>query len=139
MRRPSGSATAPGVSAAGDILLEDLEAGDCVRRLPGRRRPQPPAVPCGDPHRAEVYAVFDLAEPASGDYPGDEEVRRLTDGGCERRALELRLPADGYAAVSFSPDEGTWDVGDREVLCLLEAEQDTSGPLPRGVGDGAPA
>lgn len=131
---PERAGEGGGVVTAGDVLLEDLQPGDCVRRLPAGAVRTLEAVPCGEPHRAEVYAVFDLTAPPGGTYPGDEEVRRVTDGGCDRRSTELGLPAKGLAAVSFSPDEDTWGLGDREVICLLEAPDGLTGPLPRGGG-----
>ena len=78
------------------------------------------AVPCFDPHDAEVYAIFDIEGSA---YPGDNAIGSATDLGCYKRfqgfvghAYETSV-LDIY---SLHPLEDGWvELDDREVVCSV--------------------
>ena len=106
------------ISGRGDISVEDLRLGDCLNNLEEGTQLSVPAVPCAEPHEAQVYAVTDL-EP--GPYPGDEMITAET----ERRCLDLMKTdfPDAFADESvqvffFHPTSASWAQGDQEIVCV---------------------
>ncbi len=79
------------------------------------------AVPCSEPHQNEVYHLFDVED---GDFPGNEPIQDEAREGC-------LAEFEGYVDATFEesaldigalwPTEGTWDDGDREVVCYVFA------------------
>ena len=109
-----------------DLGAFDMEVGDCFNDPEGMELGtqstvlQLPAVPCGDPHDNEVFALIDLED---GDYPGVEDV---SEEGFMRCMDEF----EGYVGAAYDetdlifdpylyPTEQTWEAGDREVVCAL--------------------
>ena len=116
---PRASGSSP-EAASGDVTPEDLTNGDCIRELPeGDRFLDVPTVPCDEPHEAQVYSMFDLAD---GDWAGEDSVIDDASEGC----LDL-LDADFPGAYDdpdvdiffLYPTELTWRFGNREVVCAI--------------------
>jgi hypothetical protein len=103
-----------------EVPFADLEVGMCVNDSDvGDFLWGLPVVDCSQPHDSEIYEIVDLP---AGDYPGDEEVFRLSDELC----LEAFEPYVGlpYAEselyfLFYSPDKRSWGFDDRSVLCTL--------------------
>lgn len=79
-------------------------------------------VECVEPHDAEVYAVFDT--PDADTYPGPEPLVALAEDRCAV-AFEtfVGVPygeADLTVGLAY-PSEGTWEAGDRVILCTVRA------------------
>ncbi len=97
-----------------------MQAGDCFNVPDGLQVVSIEAVPCHDPHDAEVYALFDIEGSV---YPGDDAVDSATDLGCYQRfegfvghAYETSV-LDIY---SLHPLEDGWvELNDREVVCSI--------------------
>jgi len=109
--------------------VESLQPGDCVADVMAEERVP---VPCGEPHKAEVFAVFSLP---LDQWPGDEVVIAEAERGCQERlgAYEAALRDDPRLELAFvHPGEDSWPEGDREVVCLLRdpAGQRTGSLLP---------
>jgi hypothetical protein len=118
----------------GHVTTEDLRVGDCTADVPSGRTLTVEIVPCLRPHAGEVFAVFDLPD---GSYPGDDDVRRLSEGGCLSR-LASYVGAEpgktGYDVAFLRPLRDSWAVN-RTAECLLHAPDDV--PLAgtaRGAG-----
>src|SRR5690606_13104575 len=96
-----------------------LEVGHCVESLPlGGASPWTYLiVDCDLPHKAEVYATFDLTE---GDWPGDDAVDEEAYEDFQERLLNHPgAPDDPSVLVgTLYPTEGAWAIGDRRVVCL---------------------
>ena len=109
------------VTSAGDVSLDDLRVRDCTGALPESEVLTLRVVPCTEPHTAEVFATF----PLEGDrYPGDADVTRFAEGGCDRELGALlgdEVETTPYELFYFSPTEQSWRLGDRTVICLLTA------------------
>jgi Domain of unknown function (DUF4190)/Septum formation len=70
------------VREAGTESVFDLRVGDCVNDLEETTvEVAVEAVPCSQPHDAEVISSFELP---GGDYPGEDSVFRVADRRCSR-------------------------------------------------------
>ncbi len=121
-----------GVSVAPDEQApfdpSTLVVGACLDDLPGGFVSADNLVDCAQPHSYEAFGGFDVAD---GAYPGDDAIETAAIEGCEAAYA-------GYVGVSYQdsrldyyyvgPTAQTWEVGDREIFCLLydpKAEQTT--------------
>lgn len=76
-------------------------------------------VPCDSPHDNEVFAVFDMPD---GPWPGQEAVDVAIDDGCLPRFetfVGIDYESSRYVSTSLFPTEGSWEGGDREIVCFL--------------------
>lgn len=108
------------ITSGGNIAVSSLRPGDCVNGLEtGQIGLTVPAVPCSEPHEAEVYSVFDVTQ--GGAWPGEDPVIQEAEDRCLRE-LEDNFPdeyADNQVDIFYlHPSEATWRAGDREVICL---------------------
>jgi hypothetical protein len=91
--------------------LNDASAGDEVSSVP--------IVPCSEPHDSEAYHAFDLP----GDvHPGDEAVKQAAGEGCVpafEKFVGIAYPESNLDFAFYFPTTGTWDQGDREILCIV--------------------
>jgi Septum formation len=120
------------ITDAGDVSAFSLEVGDCVSDLElSAAITSLPAVPCDEPHQAEVVGVFDLPE---GEYPSEAELTSQADAGCANR-LMLYAPtavSDSSLQISYLyPLEQQWPT-DREVVCFAVA---ASGTMTGSIAD----
>ena len=97
-----------------------LDVGDCLQDL-GQLRSigDVDIVDCDEAHVNEVFYLFDIAE---SEFPGIDETNTIAEEGC----LELfedyvgRDFASSILNIRFlTPSPATWDLGDREVICIL--------------------
>jgi len=115
-----------------------LAVGDCLpssAKVVGEREPQPPRVPCSQPHRYEVYATPDLD--ISGDWPGQSAVYQQAKSQCYGAFVAgtgwdpEKLP-DGVEELTIDPSKGGYQSGkDRSVECLVVLPKDRTGPFIR--------
>jgi hypothetical protein len=80
------------------------------------------AVPCSNPHHAEVYATFKLT---GSTYPGDEVVGTQSDSGCQSYLSVYSASAtddDALTLYYFAPTRESWRAGDRGVVCIASDE-----------------
>ncbi|AEG43101.1 septum formation family protein [Isoptericola variabilis] len=109
-----------------------LVLGSCVAELPDDglvRGVQ--AVPCADPHEAQVVGRTDAAPDAV--WPGDDAVAARTARGCGPDLLGPQAresgAADGLRYVVWVPSEDSWADGDRTGLCLAVSAEPRTGTL----------
>ncbi|MDQ1082519.1 MULTISPECIES: DUF4190 domain-containing protein [Microbacterium] len=112
-----------GVSVAPDEQApfdpSGLVVGACLDELAGGFVTSDNIVDCAQPHSYEAFGGFDVA---GGDYPGDAAIESAALDGCEAAFT-------GYVGASYQdsrldyyyvgPTQQTWEVGDREIFCLL--------------------
>ena len=122
------------IDKAGLVNEIDLQIGDCLEdRTPTEDALALDAVPCDEPHRAEVFARFTL-EPVDGDdgYPGADSVRRRARAGCRNR-LRTFVPREYDTQLAdmtyFSPDRIDWAIGDHDVTCFANFDAERSEPI----------
>lgn len=119
---------APETTAAPETTVSDVDAfdvtvGECML-LPGEDTliNTLEGVDCSAPHDAQAFALFDIPD---GDFPGLTAVEAAMDEGCLERF-------EGFVGTSYQesslyytglyPTSGSWDAGDREVVCLIVPE-----------------
>lgn len=107
------------LTSGGSIQVEDLEVGDCVNGVRENKEfRRLPAVPCAEPHEAEVFAVFQIS---GSSWPGQAAVQEQAEGCVDR--LEGYAPAavddEKLEVFYLHPTEQSWRQGDREVTCLV--------------------
>ena len=106
-----------------DTDVFTLQVGDCLNDAPAAETVETiPTVPCTEPHDSEIYASIIM----TGDtFPGTDAVIAEADTAC--------LDAfEGFVGVSYAdslyyyssyfPTEGSWEGGDREILCTIYDE-----------------
>lgn len=110
------------ITEAGGLGAFAMEIGDCFQMPTEDLVESVEAVPCTDPHDAQVYAKFDMPD---GVYPGDAVVTEAGDTGClDRFAAFVGKPFDEsslYLSYLF-PTMETWDepsLKDREIVCVI--------------------
>jgi hypothetical protein len=118
------------VTQRGDVSAMAMNVGDCLPKGVDLNEEALTValVPCGEPHSAEVYAEFVLAD---GGYPGDAQVTRLAEGGCMKRFRQFNglSYAKSVLDVTFlQPISASWGLN-REVTCMVGATTPTTGTL----------
>lgn len=118
----------------GEISAFDVREGDCLNLPPSQEEIYSvEAVPCDQPHQAEVYAVFELGGEA---YPGDGRVVRSAEAGCNQRfpgAIGRRHARSELEFHSMYPTRQSWRLhDDRGVTCWVTRPGDRlfTGSLP---------
>jgi hypothetical protein len=86
------------VTDGGRASVLDLRVGDCLPD-PGDtgRKQTVDLVECDLPHRAEVYALFDI----EGEYTTDQEVTHLAESGCYDRFKGYVGVAPGKSSLTI--------------------------------------
>jgi hypothetical protein len=99
-----------------------LAVGECLA-LPALRGhdDQPDRrVSCSSSHDGEVIFRFRLPD---GAYPGDDAVSERASARCGGRPFAdyygAPLPGSGLETVFYRPRHGSWQAGDREVVCAI--------------------
>lgn len=116
----------------GDTEAFDLQVGDCFDDPAVDQEVQSvTAVPCAEPHDAEVYAEFELPD---GDFPGETEVSEAGGQGCYDRFEEFAGIAPEASTLSvfyLQPTEDSWEgADDRQITCaVIDEAGPTTGSL----------
>ncbi|PJJ65177.1 putative regulator of septum formation [Compostimonas suwonensis] len=119
------------VSEAGQADAFTLLVGDCYNdeNLDATEVSEVPAVPCAEPHDNEVYYTFDIPDAT---YPGEDSILTQADAGCEGEFPNFIGMAYADSSIEYSylyPSEGSWKDGDREVVCIVYSDTQTTGSL----------
>lgn len=113
-----------------------LVVGACLDDLPGGFVSADNLVDCAEPHWYEAFGGFDVTD---GPYPGDEAIETAAFDGCEAAYTDyVGVPYQDSRLEYYyvGPTEQTWEVGDREIFCLLfdpKAEQTTGSLAGSGL------
>jgi hypothetical protein len=120
------------ITKGGNLSVDDVRAGDCLKEFGEGNTFSVDAVPCEEQHKVQVYAVFNLAD--RPDFPGDDTVTSEAEKGCTDRvaaAVRGKVDSGELSVAYFHPQEGTWNRGDREVACIVIAERgNLTEPVP---------
>ena len=102
-------------SVSADIGVMEIEEGDCIVSGldTGTSVEAVTIVPCSDAWQYRVTAVLDLGE--ANQYPGDGAL-----------AGEAALKCGSDVAFYLYPTPESWDLGDREIVCLEEPPAPTT-------------
>jgi Septum formation len=116
----------------------DLRAGDCFDDPPeDEERATVSAVPCTEPHDAEVYAELESDEASDG-YPGESVLIAEAERGCAERFEPFAGIADESTTLAIHylvPTRLSWEsVDDREITCIVA---DPAGPTTGSLAGSA--
>jgi hypothetical protein len=119
-RDDAGTVAAEGVLDASEIAVGDCINDEATTSEEVTEVSSVTAVPCGQPHDAEAYSVFDLPD---GDFPGQEEVALAGEEQCmEDFESFIGTPYEEsrYEIGTLFPTEEAWnEMADREFVCLV--------------------
>ena len=138
MRRGVGVAAAALVLATAACAkgerFRPLATGECLPRsaqVVGDREQRPPLVPCGEPHRYEVYALPTLDDLDSwpGQDAADEAAKQLCyENFASGTGHDPRTLPDGVDVLTIGPSESSFTTArDRRVECLVVLPRDRRG------------
>jgi hypothetical protein len=125
----SGSA-APSVTSTptvGNLQLSQLQAGDCLTGTNMELNTSDPwpkltlAVPCTQPHTAEVFLANDNFWPQNGPFPGASAISKDGTAACDsafQAYVGTTYKKSIYTWTNIIPDASTWPTGDRALHCV---------------------
>lgn len=125
-----GAPTVAASTTHGEILLEDLVAGDCLDEdleVVGVQRHLTVST-CDVPHLAQVAHVEDLP---SGGYPGDGAVEDMTESICTgafESFVGRSFASSRLGLYYYFPTSESW-VFDRSVTCVVTEDAPVTGTL----------
>ncbi len=118
---------APLTASEGDTDVYDLVVGDCFDD-PTMFSSElvevafVDAVPCDQPHDAEVYGVTTVPTDDDETFPGDDQIATTADDLCFESFESYVGAAYEESELDFNyyvPTEDSWAAGDRVVTCVL--------------------
>lgn len=97
-----------------------IAVGDCLNdgNLEGEVSTVP-TIACSEPHDSEAYASIIIDD---GPYPGEDAIFDQADTECIAAFNTFVGVNYEESVLNFSyyfPTPGSWDNGDREILCLI--------------------
>jgi Septum formation len=103
-------------AAAADAVtfVNDVRVGQCYQNNGSD------AVPCGQPHDVEVFAILPLG---GQQLPAEAELDQLAEHGCAaqfRTYVGLASDASRLDFDWWTPTKASWASGDRTLVCILE-------------------
>lgn len=118
------------IKSAGRLHVYDLKVGDCFddEAAESELKSNVPAVPCTEPHSAEVFAVV---RASGASYPGDDTIDKQAQTVCTSRMNAVdsdRVPSDAELHW-FRPTESYWRLNHRNIACLVVTQTTHRGSL----------
>lgn len=113
-RDPSGR-----IVGAGAVGTNALQVGDCFLEPPEGTVLVVDAVPCAEPHAGQVVGVVEADD--VDDWPGTGALAAQATDRCLRavRTAGVAITEPGLGLQGWVPDEGSWDEGDRRIVCWI--------------------
>jgi len=118
------AATAP---AVGNLQLAQLQVGDCLTGANMELNSSNPwpkltsAVPCSQPHTAEVFFADNTFWPKNISFPGAAAIAKDGNATCNsafRSYIGIAFPESMFTWTNIIPDASTWPSGDRGLHCI---------------------
>lgn len=124
------------VTKEGALTVFDLKEGDCFDNAPAddKEVETVKAVPCGQPHDAEVLALITMTT-TSATYPGTDKVAAEVEQLCVDKVgdrLDRSKITDRLDMLYFYPTAESWKQKDRGGTCVAAAND--NGKLTEPVG-----
>ena len=128
-RTTSVSPTANATPTTGNLTLDELQVGDCLKGADldlNTDNPWPKtsqAVPCTQAHTAEVFYANNHFWPANGSYPGNSAISKAGTTACDnafKAYVGIAYSDSQYTWTNIIPDASTWPNpnGDRALHCV---------------------
>jgi hypothetical protein len=109
------------ITHRGHINAFSLRVGDCFDNPAGARTVDTvTAIPCDQPHNAQIYAKFKLTG-SDFSYPGSIAVAQMARGGCNARigSVNKSMTTSAMTVRILLPDKISWVAGQRTVSCMI--------------------
>jgi len=109
------------ITHRGHINAFSLRVGDCFDNPAGAKRVNTvTAIPCDQPHNAQIYAKFKLTG-SDFSYPGAATVERRARSGCNARigTVNKSMTTSAMTTRILLPEETAWVAGQRTVSCMV--------------------
>jgi hypothetical protein len=144
------SSAAPSVTptpTVGNLQLSQLRVGDCLTGANmelNTTNPWPKltlAVPCNQPHTAEVFLANDNFWPQNTPFPGASAISKDGTAACNnafQAYVGITYKKSIYTWTNIIPDASTWPTGDRALHCVAyfsTPKQPTGTTLSRSIKD----
>jgi hypothetical protein len=114
-RSGSGQITTPG-----SMNIFSLRTGDCFDNPGSGNFSTVTAIPCTQPHNAQMFAEFNAANSSS--YPGSSALLKEATNGCNSRvagSVDKAKITNTMQIRFLYPLSGSWSLGHRAISCLL--------------------
>ena len=127
---PLPSPTSPSTTATptvGSLELYQLRVGDCLTGANMELNTSDPwpkltmAVPCNQPHTAEVFFADNTFWPQNRPFPGSSAISKVGNAACDkafRSYVGIAYSKSIYTWTNIIPDASTWPTGDRALHCV---------------------
>ena len=124
------SSAAPGATptpTVGNLQLSQLRVGDCLTGANMELNTSDPwpkltlAVPCDQPHTAEVFLADDNFWPRNSPFPGASTISKAGTAACDstfQSYVGITYKKSIYTWTNVIPDASTWPTGDRALHCV---------------------
>ncbi len=125
--RPSATSSAAAAPTVGNLQLNQLRVGDCLNGANMELNTGDPwpkltlAVPCHQPHTAEVFLADNNFWPRSSPFPGASAISKDGNAACNsafRSYVGVAYSKSIYTWTNIIPDASTWPSGDRALHCV---------------------
>jgi len=122
-------------SSQSQLTADQLVPGDCLagsNMALDTSDPWPDtvaAVPCTQPHEAEVFFVGNAWPESQAAYPGDDAISNQGNARCTSAfdAYDgLASSSSEFTFTFIAPDNTTWPSGDRLLVCVAYIQDDQS-------------
>lgn len=129
---PDRDETTNEITEAGDADVFSIEVGDCMSddAATTGEVSEVPVVPCEEPHASEVFYIHQIEAET---LPDETEMQALVEEQCVGNFESfVGMPYDTSAlrVTWLEPTSGSWDGGDRELVCLVvDPAGDVTGSL----------
>ncbi len=131
-RAGTGSSSAPGprvtsTPTVGNLQLAQLQVGDCLTGANMELNTSDPwpkltqAVPCTQPHTAEVFLADNNFWPQNSPFPGASKISKDGNTACDnafQSYVGITYKKSVYTWTNIIPDASTWPSGDRALHCV---------------------
>jgi eukaryotic-like serine/threonine-protein kinase len=111
----------------GNLALSQLRAGDCLTGANMKLNTTAPwpdltlAVPCNQPHTAEVFFADNKFWRQDRPFPGGRVISKDGNAACNnafRAYVGIAYSKSIYTWTNIIPDAATWPTGDRALHCV---------------------
>jgi len=129
-RAGSSAGSSPSVTSTptvGNLQLTQLQVGDCLTGANMELNTSDPwpkltqAVPCNQPHTAEVFLADDNFWPQNSPFPGASKISKDGNTACDnafQAYVGITYKKSVYTWTNIIPDASTWPSGDRALHCV---------------------
>jgi Protein kinase domain/Septum formation len=125
--RPSTTSSAAPTPIVGNLQLNQFRVGDCLTGANMELNTSDPwpkvtlAVPCHQPHTAEVFLANNNFWPRNSPFPGASVISKDGTTACNnafRAYVGIAYSKSIYTWTNIIPDASTWPTGDRALHCV---------------------